>query len=108
MNCKYLTIDCASLSERELHAVFKEKLGFPDFYGKNWDALIDCLSYMRYPEAGMSEVTLGEDGVLVIECKGLSEARFDVQDFLGVVEAVNDRELLHGKTTQILLNLIKS
>ncbi|MDE5946599.1 MAG: NUDIX domain-containing protein [Oscillospiraceae bacterium] len=31
------------MSERDLHIELKEKLGFPDYYGGNLDALNDCL-----------------------------------------------------------------
>ena len=33
-NCKYL---------EEIHTVLKKKFGLPEYYGKNWDALWDCL-----------------------------------------------------------------
>lgn len=35
------------------HEVFAEALGFPDFYGENMDAWIDCLTYADEPEAQM-------------------------------------------------------
>lgn len=30
-------------SIKELHSVFKKELGFPDFYGENWDAFWDSI-----------------------------------------------------------------
>ena len=32
---------CRSLEE--IHLILKEKFGFPEYYGKNWDALWDCM-----------------------------------------------------------------
>ena len=29
-----------------VHKILKEKFGFPEYYGENWDALWDCLRYM--------------------------------------------------------------
>ena len=48
------------MTELSLNIKMKELLGFPDFYGMNWDAMIDCLSYMRQPSAGMSSVALND------------------------------------------------
>lgn len=39
------------MSERDLHVELKEKLGFPDYYGGNLDALSDCLDEMKSLDA---------------------------------------------------------
>ena len=93
MNCKTIQIDCKGLKEKDLHLVFKEKLGFPDFYGMNWNALIDCLSYLREPEAEMTKVSLEEDEVLLIYCNDLSKAKFNSNDLVDIIEWVNARGL---------------
>ena len=31
-------------SENDFHDVISKELDFPDYYGRNWDALWDCLS----------------------------------------------------------------
>jgi len=36
------------------HEVFAEVLGFPDFYGRNVDAWIDCMSSGDDPTSGMT------------------------------------------------------
>lgn len=50
------------------HAEFRRALGFPDFYGANMNAWIDCMSYLRDEgTAGMAAVALGRDEVLWLE-----------------------------------------
>ena len=34
----------AVVSEKQLHSLLKKNLGFPDFYGMNWDAFWDSIS----------------------------------------------------------------
>lgn len=36
-------------SQADLHAFVAKKLGFPDYYGANLNALADCLSEMGVP-----------------------------------------------------------
>lgn len=46
-------------SEEEMHEAFLARLGFPDYYGKNWNALNDCLSEdLAVPDAGGMVVAL--------------------------------------------------
>ena len=32
----------------DIHEILKEKFGFPDYYGMNWDAMWDCLRGLFY------------------------------------------------------------
>lgn len=107
MTFKTISIDCSGMSKEGLHLAMKELLGFPEFYGMNWDALYDCLSSMRLRGSGMSEITLTADEMLIIECKSLQKAEFDVGIFMEIIEAVNARELDAGNKSLILLNLIQ-
>lgn len=44
MEVNNILIDCAELSVREsAHDYIAEKFSFPSYYGKNLDALYDCL-----------------------------------------------------------------
>jgi hypothetical protein len=38
------------------HDVFAQVFGFPDFYGRNLNAWIDCMTYLDDPVAGMTTV----------------------------------------------------
>lgn len=39
-----MTLNCAGLSQRQLHGLFAQMLEFPEWYGNNLDALFDCLT----------------------------------------------------------------
>jgi hypothetical protein len=48
------------------HRVFREVLGFPDFYGCNMNAWNDCMTYVDDPDSGLSAVTVSRGEVLTL------------------------------------------
>jgi hypothetical protein len=66
-----VTVDMSSIESWDsFHTVFKEALGFPDFYGCNMDAWIDCLTSLDTPEDGLTAVHAPVGGVMVLELPG--------------------------------------
>ena len=66
------TIDCSEIrSKSELHKVIASSLILPDYYGHNWDALIDCLSYANQPESGMIGFTIKSNEILVLRFRNI-------------------------------------
>lgn len=59
---------------QSFHQLCKEEFGFPDFYGMNMDAWIDCLSYLDEEGDAMSRFNLKKDEMLHIEVS-------DTEDF---------------------------
>lgn len=51
---------------QSFHEVCRKVFGFPDFYGMNMNAWIDCLSYLD-EDAGMTRFNLAEGEKLHIE-----------------------------------------
>ncbi len=102
---KRITIDFRKISDiSDLHDKLDDELGFPDFYGRNIHALIDCLQSMRFPEEGMSRVVLGNEEVLMLELINFSNANMVIiNSLLVAVETVNQRELDRGRKHSILL-----
>lgn len=49
-----------------LHDVFSEALGFPEFYGRNMNAWIDCMTSVDDPGDGLTQVHAPQGGVLVL------------------------------------------
>lgn len=57
---KKVILDCEKLLDREqAHLYLAEKLNFPDYYGKNLDALYDCLT-----ELGECTIVLAGESIL--------------------------------------------
>jgi hypothetical protein len=49
------------------HKIFQVTFGFPDYYGANMDAWIDCMSCLNDPLSGMSKITLEPGESLTIK-----------------------------------------
>ena len=81
-------------------AVFKRVMGFPDFYGTNMNAWIDCMTRVDAPEDGMSNVHAPRDGVLVLTLISVADFKkrcpeiFDT--LVGCAAFVNYRRLEKG------------
>lgn len=61
-----VTIPTAEIGDWDsFHAVFKAVMGFPDFYGANMNAWIDCMTYVADPAGfGMTAVRLAPGELL--------------------------------------------
>ena len=65
---KRIQLDTAEIRDWDsFHQVFQEAMGFPEFYGRNLDAWIDCMSYLDDPAAGMSQVSVERGKALLLE-----------------------------------------
>ncbi|OWK46505.1 barstar family protein [Fimbriiglobus ruber] len=97
-----IRIDARRLTDAAgLHATLSEVLGFPAGYGKNLDALVDCLTHLDDPKAGMTKVHVlpGQVALLVIDHltgKSAKEAA-QVTALLDAVAFVNWRRLEKGQ-----------
>ena len=71
---KQITLNGKKMTDREsAHIYIASKLGFPDYYGKNLDALADCISefcldrYIRFSHYEDAEKNLGEYAESLVE-----------------------------------------
>ncbi|MEY3445079.1 MAG: hypothetical protein RLZZ519_3360 [Bacteroidota bacterium] len=105
MKTQNVLVDLSGVeSKAQLHSVLKNCLGFPDFYGANFYALIDCMSSFRYPEDEMTTIVLQEDEVLLMEIRNFSPEMKDlVTMIVYAVQAVNERARSRGRISSILL-----
>ncbi len=101
------TIDLSPLQdENQLHRVVKDLFQFPEFYGNNIHALIDCWSSLRFPEDEMTKTVLEKDEQLILELRGTANAKIElVRTVLIAIENVNQREISKNRTPSILVLL---
>lgn len=93
---------------RNFHEVFAEAFGFPDFYGKNMNAWIDCLSSLDRPEHGMTSIHAAKGGVVVLQIDDYRRLKNRRPDLLSaIVEGVafvNWRRLEIGEPAVLALS----
>ena len=57
------------------HDVFAEIFGFPDFYGHNMNAWIDCMTYLDEADDGLSRVKVPTGSVLTLKLVHFNDLR---------------------------------
>ena len=60
-------IDCSQITDFDtFHDVFATVFGFPDFYGRNMNACIDCMTSLDEPNDGLTKVHVAKGEVLTL------------------------------------------
>jgi len=73
-NPHIIEINCNNIKDWDtFHDEFSQVFGFPDFYGRNMNAWIDCMSSLSYPEDGMSKVHCKNGHVIALELCNVKE-----------------------------------
>lgn len=63
-----ISIDCDRITDwHSFHQEFAQAFGFPEFYGENMNAWIDCLTDLDDPGAGMTTVHCNPGCIVVLE-----------------------------------------
>jgi hypothetical protein len=93
------------------HDVFAAALGFPEFYGRNMNAWIDCLTYADEDD-GMRAVVVPPEDVLTLQLAEATEfATRCPEQYAAVVECtafVNWRRIEAGQRPIVALSFHKS
>ena len=108
-----VVVDLAEIVDwPSFHAVFKEKMGFPDFYGANMSAWVDCMTYLDAPEDGMSKVHAPSSGVLVLALESVADFKKRCPEIFDVLVSsaafVNWRRLETGDAPVLVLSYYES
>lgn len=82
-------LDGKKITGREaFHDACQAAFGFPDFYGRNMDAWIDCMSTLREDD-GLTKFRLGPDEVLEIRLLHSDTLRRKAEIFRALTECVS-------------------
>jgi len=103
-----LRIDADQIEDAEsFHTMFAVQLGFPEWYGRNMDAWIDCMSHLDDPATGMTTVHVESGQVLSLVIDHASAFKARCPDlFAALLECaafVNWSRIEAGRTPLIAL-----
>lgn len=96
--------------KQSFHRVFAETMGFPEFYGHNMDAWIDCMSCLRDAGAEMSRYSVKPGEMFYLEVADSEDFHRRVPDlfrsFVGCGAVVNRRCTGRGEPPVLALVLL--
>ena len=106
---KSVKIDCANIKGWDsFHNEFSRVLGFPDFYGKNMDAWIDCMTSIDTPEDGMTTIHCKKGGFLTVELENVQSFKEQhSEQYMALLEAsafVNWRRIEVGEEPVLMVS----
>jgi hypothetical protein len=111
MDIKIITLPTDKIADWDtFHTVFRDMFGFPNFYGRNMNAWIDCMTYLDDPGSGMSNIVVANGGLVVIKVD--EAAAFAAQcpeQYTALLESaafVNHRRVKLGEPPILALMLI--
>ena len=71
-----VSVDCGKICDWDsFHDEFASAFGFPDFYGRNMNAWIDCMTSLDSPEDGMTNVHAVKGHVLTLQLENVAPFR---------------------------------
>lgn len=102
-------IDASHITDWDsLHDVFAEAFGFPNFYGRNMDAWIDCMTRLDSPEDGMTKINVESGQVVAIQINHVTDfAQRCPEQYTALIECsafVNWRRIEIGEEPVLALS----
>ncbi len=100
-----IIIDFSDIRNKEdFHYLFKKVMGFPEFYGNNMDAWIDCMSYIDSPDAQMSSILVSPNEsleVVLVNTKTSKVVPNLLQELVECTATVNQKFIESDSKTRI-------
>ena len=71
-----VSIDCSAIRDWDsFHDQFVAAFGFPDFYGRNMNAWIDCMTSLDMPDDGMTSIHAAQGNVITLQLENVGKFR---------------------------------
>ncbi len=91
------------------HDVFARTFGFPEFYGRNLDAWIDCMTCLDDPEAEMSSIHGTPVDPVVLQIDAVNSLPRTIYDALVECAAfVNWRRIEQGEPAILAMSFYRT
>ena len=112
MTATIVSLDCERIRDwKSFHDEFAAVFGFSDFYGRNMNAWIDCMTSLDQPEDGMTSVHASKGHVLTLQLENVAPFREKNPELYGaIVESaafVNWRRLEVGESAVLAISFWK-
>jgi hypothetical protein len=101
---------CRIRDRRSFHDEFARVMGFPNFYGRNMDAWIDCMTYLDEDD-GMRSITIQPGEVLTLQIDHYRDLRARcpelAMELLECAAFVNFRRIEQGERPVLALSFFE-
>jgi len=107
-----MTIDARQIEDwASFHDLFHEAMGFPDFYGRDMNAWIDCMTHLDETDGGLTSVHAPSGGVLALHIEHAGDlANRCPEIYDAIVECsafVNYRRIVVGEEPVLALSCFR-
>ena len=104
-----VSLDCNAIVDWDsFHQEFARIFGFPDFYGRNMNAWIDCLTSLDAPQDGMTKIHCEPGAVVSLQLENVKDFELRCPDqYKALIECsafVNWRRLEMGEPSVLALS----
>lgn len=93
------------------HDVFASTFGFPDYYGRNMNAWIDCMTYLNDPEVTDTAIRAPAGEVVVLQIDDVDDfIKRGPEQYAALVECsafVNYRRIVMGRGPVLALSFFR-
>lgn len=89
-----------------MHAALSEAFGFPASYGRNLDALVDCMTCLDSPKAALSRLLALPGEIVLVAIEGadaVPQSRPQIRQIADAMSFVNWRRLEKGQPPIVAL-----